>query len=115
MFALKQTPACSTKGGKLDSLQTAFTGIEGSPHFTPRQYPASFGKKLATLMDVLKSSNLGAPNVPNNIPTAEEIFGAMEWGSVWPEANLVQTVHYLRGSKHLRIPESFRQLLPTAL
>ena len=80
-----------------------------------REYPAAFGYKLASLIADFKGNHFGVPQLPEVLPSPEEIFASMEWDSVWPEADIVSTVRYLRGSKSLHIPESFRPLLPSEL
>jgi len=42
-----------------------------------------------------------------------EVVAQLEFGDLWPDAQLEQTIRYLRGSKSLRIPEQWRSVLQT--
>ena len=55
------------------------------------------------------------PDLPTNLPSAEETFQRMEFTDVWQDAEVVSVCHWLRGGRDLRIPETFRPLLPNKL
>ena len=58
----------------------------------------------------------GCPPLPPVVPAAEETFALMSFDEdPWAEANLSEVCRYLRGSKMLQIPHSFRPLLPNRL
>lgn len=80
-----------------------------------RNYPAPFGKKLVKIFDDLIQNKLGMPQIPAQLPPAEEIFSHMKFDDVWQDARMVSVCHWLRGGKDLQIPSSFRSLLPSKL
>ena len=43
------------------------------------------------------------------------MIDALAWGELWHDADLVPALTYIRNSKHLVLPESFRGLVPTCL
>ena len=57
----------------------------------------------------------GMPALPTNLPSAEETFQKMEFDDVWQDATVVSVCHWLRGGRSLKIPPTFRALLPTKL
>ena len=44
-----------------------------------------------------------------------ELYRQTEWGDLWDDAFMRSVILYLRGSKKLRIPEGWRELLPHTL
>ena len=48
--------------------------------------------------------------VDSSVPLTE-LFAAMPWGDLWNDADMVSVVRYLRGSKKLRIPPEWREVL----
>lgn len=85
------------------------------PHHLPRNYPAAFGSKLVTIFEEMITTKKGMPDLPTNLPSAEETFQSMEFTDVWQDAEVVSVCHWLRGGRDLRIPETFRPLLPNKL
>lgn len=55
------------------------------------------------------------PELPAVVPSAEEMFEQMNFDDKWKDAEMQSICHYLRGSKNLVIPESFRNILPKKL
>ena len=82
---------------------------------TPRNYPRAFGMKLVKIFEDLIQNKLGMPQIPAQLPPAEEIFSHMKFDDVWQDARMVSVCHWLRGGKDLDIPSSFRPLLPSKL
>ena len=80
-----------------------------------REYPAKFGAHMAGLMSELKTNRPASPTPPSTIPPIDVMFSQMDWGSVWPEADVISAVRYIRGSKRLHIPADFKHVLPTEL
>lgn len=80
-----------------------------------RCYPAKFGLKLVELFHSMIADKRGMPELPAVVPSAEETFASLEFDDVWSEAHMVNVCHYLRAGVHLKIPPSFRGLLPTKL
>ena len=71
--------------------------------------------KFAQIYDQLLASSKGMPELPEVMPSLEEIFSSLDFDDNWDEAFLVDVCRYLRGGKNLLIPESFRPLLPKDL
>ena len=44
-----------------------------------------------------------------------KLYESLEWGDDWEDADMRSVVHYLRGSKSLKLPGSWRDLLFQAL
>ena len=81
----------------------------------PREYPVQFGLKIVELyLDMIKD-NKGQPTLPDPVPSAEQTFESMSFEDMWPEADLVSVIRYLRGAKSLGMPDSFRPLVPECL
>ena len=81
-----------------------------------RNYPKQFGVKVVQLFDKLIAEKSGMPPLPEDpIQTTEELFEAMKFEDFWGESGIVSVAHYLRGGIHLKIPHSFRQLIPPRL
>lgn len=78
-------------------------------------YPPQFGLKFVEIFHSLISDKLGMPELPLTVPSAEETFASLEFSDVWSEASMVSLCHYLRSGIHLKIPPSFRELLPAKL
>ena len=57
----------------------------------------------------------GMPELPPVVPKAEETFNEMVFGDLWDEAHMTSVCHYLRAGVHLKIPKTFRSLLPKKL
>ena len=55
------------------------------------------------------------PELPPKVPSAAETFASLDWGDLWPEAHMVSVCHFLRGSMTLKVPSSFRHVLPQRL
>ena len=80
-----------------------------------REYPAAFGLKLTKIMKALRKDKARVREVPAALPTAEELFASMEYGDEWEESQMREVCRYLRGGCNLKIPETFRPLLPSVL
>lgn len=91
---------------------SVFHGLLGP---LPRNYPAAFGAKLVQIYAEIIATKRGTPVLPPNLPSAEQTFAELEFDDVWQDAQVVSMCHYLRGSKKLQIPESFKHLLPNKL
>ena len=42
-------------------------------------------------------------------------FQAMAWGDTWEDAGMSEVLVYLKGNVHIRVPECWRQYLPTEI
>jgi hypothetical protein len=67
------------------------------------------------MFNKLISEKRGMPELPQTIPSTEEIFKSMDFSDMWHEASMASVCHYLRGGIHLKIPPSFRDLIPKKL
>jgi hypothetical protein len=68
------------------------------------------------LYNDMVANKKGCPPLPAVVPPAEATFASMSFDEdPWAEANLPEVCRYLRGSKMLQIPETFRHLLPNRL
>ena len=90
-------------------------GLEPGGTIQLRNYPPAFGKKFVELFKDLVADRRGMPVLPASIPSTEEIFNSMSFDDNWGEAHMTAVCHYLRSGVHLKIPESFRDLLPVKL
>ena len=45
----------------------------------------------------------------------QELFSEMEYTDLWPDAEIVSAVQYVRGSKALEIPSEWRAYVPAEL
>lgn len=74
---------------------------------------------MVELHDSLITEKKGLPKVPDPVPSAVETFQSLEYGvdseALWAEADIISVCRYLRGGKHLRIPEEFRPHIPVVL
>ena len=82
---------------------------------TARTYPPAFGTALANSYDLSSSSLQTVSNSPVKLPadanglTDRELFDAMPHDDDhWHDAELLSAILYLRGNKHLVMPESWR-------
>ena len=57
----------------------------------------------------------GMPQLPAEVPSAEETFASLDYDDVWSEAGMPSVCRYLREGIHLQIPPAFRDLLPKKL
>ena len=79
----------------------------------PRSYPPRFGQAIRTLFPKLISGAEGCPEI-NDAAQACSVFENAPF-STWDEAHLVPVLRYLRGNKHLMLPEEWRSVMPPAL
>ena len=67
------------------------------------------------MMPELKTQGEGQPNLSlEECPDGPALFEQMEWeGDVdWADARLKPLLVYLKGNKHLKLPERWRKVLP---
>ena len=70
---------------------------------------------MVEIFHALISEKSGMPQLPQSVPPAEATFSSLDYEDVWSEAGLISVCRYLRGGVHLRIPPTFRDLLPKKL
>ena len=70
---------------------------------------------MLELFHAMLADKRGMPQLPAEVPSAEESFASLDYEDVWSEAGMVSVCRYLRGGLHLQIPPAFRDLLPNRL
>ena len=78
-----------------------------------RIYPVGFAERIRSLYLVLITDGEGAPPTDDAL-TGPQVFEAVPC-STWDEAHLLPSLKYLRGNKHLAIPEKWLASFPEAL
>lgn len=84
----------------------------------PRTYPLQFGLRFVRLIPALIASawqSWRTPPLLEETLDAKHVFRDMTFDDLWEDTNLVETVIWLRGSKHLRIPDEWRPFLPSKI
>ena len=77
-----------------------------------RQYTDSFASKIKSLYPVLVTGAEGVPEVnPKDDPC--QAFDNLVW-STWGEARLIPCLKYIRGNRHLVVPDEWRAVFPKA-
>lgn len=76
-----------------------------------RCYPVSFGLRILRCLPSWWSSASQPPEPPEEDPC--EWFARLSWGDEWSEANLLEPCIYMRGSKHLKISDRWKNSFPT--
>jgi len=82
-----------------------------------RIYPVPFARAVADLLESMKSSAYGQPQLPQCLPTAKECM-ELEWvgaNPIWQFADLPSLFSYLRMSKALKIPVDWKGIVPKTL
>ena len=82
-----------------------------------RSYPVAFGLKVQRILPKLLAKCSGPsplPSEPANSHEAPAMFQQMDFGpDTWSEAKLMECCVYMRGSKHLAVPERWKSAFPT--
>lgn len=78
-----------------------------------------FAETYTDLIESMKSTCLGQPQLPAHLPTALDTF-QMNWFSnlddeLWQFAGIESLFNYLRKHKKLRIPDEWKHVVPKAL
>lgn len=79
----------------------------------PRTYPQPFADHIRNLYPGLVTGAEGIPIV-DVTQSPQKVFAGLPW-STWEEAKLLAPLKYLRGNKHLEVPENWLQVFPRAL
>ena len=85
-------------------------------HFIePRIYPVPFARVFADMLEDLKRTSKGQPQLPNQVPSALSSFQELKCAdtSVWRHVHLAPVFNYLRRNKKLRIPVEWQAFVPT--
>lgn len=98
-------------------LTTDQLGSKPSAPATLRQYPMRFAREVLDLVEPMKASTSGLPELPENLPPAISTFTEAAWeeSDVWMFVDLPQVYKYLRGNRNLQIPEEWRPFVPSQL
>ena len=76
----------------------------------PRVYPQGFADEIRRLYPGLVTGGEGAPAVSAD-SNPQETFEVLKW-ETWQEAKLIQCCRYLRGNKHLQVPQEWLNVFP---
>lgn len=105
-------------GSNLFGYVVFFLHVPPHTHQSHRVYPMRFARALIDLTDKMKSTALGAPELPAVVPTALEVFREWPQGNdseEWPFAHFDVMFNYLRGSRKLKIPPEWRGTIADSL
>lgn len=83
----------------------------------PRVYPPAFARTMRDLVEQMKSTALGQPEIVGPPPSAIDTM-QMVWDSdkaLWGFVDFPEIFRYLRGSKKLQIPEIWKPIIPRRL
>lgn len=80
------------------------------PWSLPRTYTPGFADFVKKLYPGLVTGAEGMPKVDES-KSPEAVFDSLPF-STWKEAKLMPCVRYLRGNKHLKIPDSWLEVFP---
>lgn len=72
-----------------------------------------FGMKIAEIMPKLLRDCRRKEAPPE--ADGQVVFRNMSFDDMWDDAELKSCIVYLRGSRNLRIPEGWREILPTSI
>ena len=79
----------------------------------------AFAKALVGLVEEMKATSKGQPQLPEVVPSALSTMTELEWARPtspdWLFAGFDELFRYLRGSKKLRIPSEWREVIPDSL
>lgn len=88
-----------------------------SQRWGPRIYPMPFARRVVDLLEEMKSTRKGAPVAPAAVPDARDVFA--QWPSSisedWEYSALADVYTYLRGNRNLKIPPTWRGIIPDRL
>ena len=79
-----------------------------------RCYPLRFGMRVVQIFPHLLASCEVTPECPEGT-NGKTIFRNMDYGDSWQDADLRSSILYIRGSYSLKIPDGWRELLPTKI
>jgi hypothetical protein len=84
-----------------------------------RTYPFKFGLKFASLIPTLISSaqhtESDAEKAELDAFDAKEAFANMRFDDLWTDAGMTDVIVYLRGNRHLKIPDAWRPYIPRTI
>ena len=78
----------------------------------------AFAKEVLGLVETMKQSKHGQPELPLCLPTVLETFTTMTWsqdGRIWEFVDIPQLFNYLRCARALRIPTEWKSIVPKSL
>ena len=82
-----------------------------------RIYPTPFARHLVDLLEDMKASAKGCPELPALVPHARETLA--NWPATnrkdWEFSALAEVYQYLRGNRNLKIPTEWRGIVPDRL
>jgi hypothetical protein len=83
----------------------------------PRIYPMPFAREYCDMIEEMKSSCSGQPELPQVLPPGVVTFSWLKEAdtTIWRAADLPNVFNYLRRSKRLHIPQDWQHLVPMAM
>lgn len=84
----------------------------------PRHYPVRFGFRIVEIFESLVENKSGQPAVVSGPVSMEDLFRSfqgLDWGKIWPEAEVGRVCKYMFGSKDLDIPPEFKAMVPRTI
>lgn len=84
----------------------------------PRHYPVRFGFRIVEIFESLVENKSGQPAVVSGPVSMEDLFRSfqgLDWGKIWPEAEVGRVCKYMFGSKDLDIPPEFKVMVPRTI
>ena len=87
-------------------------------HANLRSYPIQFGMLLQKLLPDFMSSSRSIPAFTDEVRAnldSKAIFKSMSMADQWPDADICSLIRYLRGNRHLNIPEDWLEVIPKEL
>ncbi|CAL1161775.1 unnamed protein product [Cladocopium goreaui] len=91
---------------------------KGNANLRPTQiYPMPFARHVIDSLESMKATCKGAPALPSEVPDARDSF--TQWPVVnsedWQFSAMAEVFQYLRGNRHLDIPQQWRGIIPDRL
>ena len=83
----------------------------------PRIYPWPFARALIDMVEEMKETASGCPQLPDTVPSAFEMFNR-SWDTpadLWQYVGFDGLFEYLRGNRKLKIPPEWRTVIPNRL
>ena len=77
-----------------------------------------FGKEVLDLIEVMKQTKHGQPELPVTLPTAFHTFTSLPWAGdedIWSFVDIPQLFNYLRKARGLHIPTEWKAVVPKSM
>ena len=95
---------------------TIYIFLCDGPNYLPRVYPLPFARAVCDLIEQMKSTARGQPELPHHgrVPSAWETMQTA-WAvntELWGSVDFSEVFGYLRGSTKLKIPDEWYAIIP---